>query len=57
MESLGLPPETSNFDCLPGRAGGTPGVLAASSPASDGPRLAEGPIVSALRSNTNRQMR
>jgi hypothetical protein len=28
MESLGIPPETSNFDCLPGRAGGTPFVLA-----------------------------
>jgi hypothetical protein len=27
MESLGIPPETSNFDCLPGRAGGTPFVL------------------------------
>jgi hypothetical protein len=27
MESRGLPPETSNFYCLPGRAGGTPNVL------------------------------
>ena len=27
MESLGIPPEMSNFDCLLGRAGGTPFVL------------------------------
>jgi hypothetical protein len=27
MDSLGIPPETSNFYCLPGRAGGTPIVL------------------------------
>jgi len=27
MDSRGLPPEMSNFDCLPGRAGGTPFVL------------------------------
>jgi hypothetical protein len=27
MDSLGPPPETSNFHCLPGRAGGTPSVL------------------------------
>jgi hypothetical protein len=27
MDSPGPPPETSNFYCLPGRAGGTPGVL------------------------------
>jgi tetratricopeptide (TPR) repeat protein len=24
MDNRGLPPQTSNFDCLPGRAGGTP---------------------------------
>jgi hypothetical protein len=28
MDSLGTPPETSNFYCLPGRAGGTLVVLA-----------------------------
>jgi hypothetical protein len=27
MDSRGPPPETSNFYCLPGRAGGTPNVL------------------------------
>ena len=27
MDNRGLPPQTSNFDCLPGRAGGTPNVL------------------------------
>jgi hypothetical protein len=27
MESRGIPPEMSNFYCLPGRAGGTPNVL------------------------------
>jgi hypothetical protein len=27
MESRAIPPETSNFYCLPGRAGGTPIVL------------------------------
>jgi hypothetical protein len=29
MESRGIPPEMSNFYCLPGRAGGTPNVLEA----------------------------
>jgi hypothetical protein len=29
MESQGIPPETSNFYCLPGRAGGTPNGLEA----------------------------
>ena len=24
MDNRGLPPQTSNFYCLPGRAGGTP---------------------------------
>jgi hypothetical protein len=28
----GIPPETSNFYCLPGRAGGTPNVLGERSP-------------------------
>jgi hypothetical protein len=27
MDSRGLPPEMSNFDCLPGKAGGSPFVL------------------------------
>jgi hypothetical protein len=27
MDNRGLPPEMSNFYCLPGRAGGTPRVL------------------------------
>jgi Hint domain len=31
MDSRGLPPEMSNFYCLPGRAGGTPIVLVAGS--------------------------
>jgi hypothetical protein len=28
MDNRGLPPQTSNFECLPGRAGGTPIGLA-----------------------------
>jgi hypothetical protein len=28
MDSRGIPPETSNFYCLPGRAGGSPNLLA-----------------------------
>jgi hypothetical protein len=32
MDSRGLPPETSNFYCLPGRAGRTPNVLARDNP-------------------------
>src|SRR5450631_67534 len=30
LGKLGIPPETSNSYCLPGRAGGTPNVLARS---------------------------
>jgi hypothetical protein len=32
MESQGILPETSNFYCLPGRAGGTPNGFGATSP-------------------------
>ncbi len=32
MDNRGLPPETSNFCCLPGRAGGTPGGISRTKP-------------------------
>ena len=48
MDNRELPPQTSNFYCLPGRAGGSPIILAAKGIADVGSSLSSGVCESAM---------